>query len=139
MYYQIIPLEMGSLVERQIFQLGNKELKCGIVWKLGSVLTKIKPSFEASYDPNLGICIQDITGGLIGETYGDEKVIYFSETVSDDEQNELTDIFYGNSKKYSKKYVDVFLDLGWIEMSSESYIFGEIEIKECRNIPSLYK
>jgi len=139
MYYQIIPLEMGSLVERQIFQLGNKELKCGIVWKLGSVLTKIKPSFEASYDPNLGICIQDITGGLIGETYGDEKVIYFSETVSEDEQNELTDIFYGNSKKYSKKYVDVFLDLGWIEMSSESYIFGEIEIKECRNIPSLYK
>jgi len=139
MYYQIIPLEMGSLVERQIFQLGNKELKCGIVWKLGSVLTKIKPSFEASYDPNLGICIQDIPGGLIGETYGDEKVIYFSETVSDDEQNELTDIFYGNSKKYSKKYVDVFLDLGWIEMSSESYIFGEIEIKECRNIPSLYK
>ena len=139
MYYQIIPLEMGSLVERQIFQLGNKELKCGIVWKLGSVLTKIKPSFEASYDPNLGICIQDITGGLIGETYGDEKVIYFSETVSEDEQNELTDIFYGNSKKYSKKYVDVFLDLGWIEMSSESYIFGEIEIKECRNTPSLYK
>ena len=139
MYYQIIPLEMGSLVERQIFQLGNKELKCGIVWKLGSVLTKIKPSFEASYDPNLGICMQDIPGGLIGETYGDEKVIYFSETVSEDEQNELTDIFYGNSKKYSKKYVDVFLDLGWIEMSSESYIFGEIEIKECRNIPSLYK
>lgn len=139
MYYQIIPLEMGSLVERQIFQLGNKELKCGIVWKLGSVLTKIKPSFEASYDPNLGICMQDIPGGLIGETYGDEKVIYFSETVSEDEQNELTDIFYGNSKKYSKKYVDVFLDLGWIEMSSESYIFGEIEIKECRNTPSLYK
>lgn len=139
MYYQIIPLEMGSLVERQIFQLGNKELKCGIVWKLGSVLTKIKPSFEASYDPNLGICMQDIPGGLIGETYGGEKVIYFSETVSENEQNELTDIFYGNSKKYSKKYVDVFLDLGWIEMSSESYIFGEIEIKECRNTPSLYK
>ncbi|MFZ4379378.1 MAG: hypothetical protein ACOYN1_06440 [Polynucleobacter sp.] len=139
MYYQIIPLEMGSLVERQIFQLGNKELKCGIVWKLGSVLTKIKPSFEASYDPNLGICMQDIPGGLIGETYGGEKVIYFSETVSENEQNELTDIFYGDSKKYSKKYVDVFLDLGWIEMSSESYIFGEIEIKECRNTPSLYK
>ena len=139
MHYQIIPLEMGSLVERQIFQMGNKELKCGIVWKLGSVLTKIKPSFEASYDPNLGICIQDIPGSLIGETYGGEKVIYFSETVSEDEQNELTDIFYGDSKKYSKKYVDVFLDLGWIEMSSESYIFGEIEIKECRNTPSLYK
>jgi len=139
MHYQIIPLEMGSLVERQIFQLGNKEIKCGVVWKLGSVVTTIKPSFEASYDPNLGICIQDIPGGSIGETYGSEKVIYFSETISEDEQNELTDIFYGNTKKYSKKYDDVFLDLGWIEVNSESYIFGEIEIKEFRTIPSLYK
>jgi hypothetical protein len=139
MHYQIIPLEMGSLVERQIFQLGNKEIKCGAVWKLGSVITKIKPSFEASYDPNLGICIQDIPGGVIGETYGGEKVIYFSETIGEDEQNELTDIFYENTKKYSKKYDDVFLDLGWIEVSSESYIFGEIEIKEFSTTPSLYK
>ena len=139
MHYQIIPLEMGSLVERKIFQIGNKEIKCGIVWKLGSVVTKIKPSFEGSYDPNLGICIQDIPGGSIGETYGGEEVIYFSETVGEDEQNELTDIFYGKTQKYSKNYVDVFLDLGWIEMSSESYIFGEIEIKEYSNITSLYK
>ena len=38
-------------------------------------------------------------------------------------------------------YVDVFLDLGWKEISSESYIFGEIEIKEFREVPapSLYK
>jgi len=139
MHYRIIPLEMGSLVEREIYQLENKEIKCGIVWKLGSVVTNIKPSFEASYDPNLGICIQDIPGGSIGETYGSEKVIYFSETVGEDEQNELTDIFYGNTKKYSKKYNDVFLDLGWTEISSESYIFGEIEIKEFSTTLSLYK
>jgi len=139
MHYQIIPLEMGSLVERQIFQLDNKEIKCGVVWKLGSVVTHIKPLFEASYDPNLGICIQDIPGGSIGETYGNEKVIYFSETIGEDEQNELADIFYGNTKKYSKKYVDVFFDLGWNEVGSQSYIFGEIEIKEFSTIPSLYK
>ena len=94
MRYQIIPLEMGSLVERHIFQKENQEIKCGIVWKLGSVLTEIKPLFDSSYDPNFGICIQDIPGGAIGKTYGGEKIIYFSETVSDDEQNELTDIFY---------------------------------------------
>jgi hypothetical protein len=139
MRYQIIPLEMGSLVERQIFQKENQEIKSGVVWKLGSVLTEIKPLFESSYDANIGICIQDIPGGHIGETYGGEKVIYFSETVSDDEQNELTDIFYGSAKKYSKKYIDVFLDLGWIEVSSESYIFGEIEIKEFSNTAPLYK
>jgi hypothetical protein len=141
MRYQIIPLEMGSLVERHVFQRHQQEMKCGVVWKLGSVLTTVKPSFESSYDPNLGICIQDIPGGSIGETYGGEKVIYFSETISEDEQNELSDIFYGVTKKYSKNYVAVFLDLGWLEVSSESYIFGEIEIKEFSKSPSpsLYK
>jgi hypothetical protein len=130
MYYQIIPLEMGSIVERQVFQQKNQEIKCGKVWKLGSVITKIKPSFELDYDPSLGICIQDIQGGEIGTTYSGEKVIYFSDTVSEEDQTELSDIFYGKSKKFSKEYKNVFLDLGWIEISSESYIFGEIEIKE---------
>jgi len=139
MYYQIIPLEMGSIVERQVFQQKNQEIKCGKVWKLGSVITKIKPSFELDYDPSLGICIQDIQGGEIGTTYSGEKVIYFSDTVSEDEQKELSDIFYGKSKKYSNEYKNVFLDLGWIEISSESYIFGEIEIKEITSSLPLYK
>jgi hypothetical protein len=139
MHYQIIPLEMGSLVERQIFQQKNKEIKCGMVWKLGSVLTSTKPSFVKNYDPNVGICIEDIPGGEIHKTYGGEKVIYFSDTVNEDEQDELTDIFYQSSKKYSKNYADVFHDLGWKEVSSESYIFGELEIKELRDTPATYK
>jgi hypothetical protein len=139
MHYQIIPLEMGSLVERQIFQQANKEIKCGMVWKLGSVLTSTKPSFIKNYDPNIGICIEDIPGGEISKTYGGEKVIYFSDTVNEDEQDELTDIFYQSNKKYSKNYVDVFHDLGWMEVSSESYIFGELEIKELRDLPATYK
>ncbi|QWE08042.1 MAM33 family protein [Polynucleobacter ibericus] len=139
MHYQIIPLEMGSLVERQIFQQANKEIKCGMVWKLGSVLTSTKPSFVKSYDPNIGICIEDIPGAKISKTYGGEKVIYFSDTVNEDEQDELTDIFYQSNKKYSKNYVDVFHDLGWTEVSSESYIFGQLEIKELDRTPTLYK
>ena len=139
MNYQIIPLEMGSIVERHVFQLENKEIKCGIVWKLGSVLTNKKPAFMKSYDPDIGICIQDIPGGEIGETYGGEKVIYFSDTVEEDEQDELTDIFYGGSKKYSKGYADVFHDLGWTEVSVEAYIFGELEIKELIVTPNEYK
>jgi len=139
MQYQIIPLEMGSLVKRHVFQKKNKEIKCGLVWKLGSVLTNIKPAFLKTYDPNIGICIQDIPGGSIGETYGGEKVIYFSDTVEDEEEEELSDIFYESSKKYSNNYVDVFHDLGWIEVSIESYIFGEIEIKEIKSTPVSYK
>ena len=139
MYYQIIPLEIGSLVERQIFQQKNKEIKCGVVWKLGSVLTNTKPLFIKRYDPNIGICIADIPGGTISKTYGGEKVIYFSETIEEDEQDELTDIFYQSTRKYSKSYEDVYHELGWTKMSSESYIFGELEIKELTEAPVSYK
>lgn len=139
MYYQIIPLEMGSLVERTIFQQSNKEIKCGMVWKLGSVLTNIKPTFIETYNPNIGICIEDIPGGSISKTYDGEKVIYFSDSVEEDEQDELTDIFYQSNKKYSKNYADVFHDLGWMKVSTESYIFGELEIKELRDLPATYK
>ncbi|MBU3550606.1 hypothetical protein [Polynucleobacter sp. MWH-Berg-3C6] len=139
MDYQIIPLEIGSITERHIFQCGKKEIKCGMVWKLGSVITHTKPTFLHNYNPDIGICIQDIPGGTVGETYGGEKVIYFSDTVDEDEQNELTDIFYESSKKYSKNYADVFHDLGWKEVSAESYIFGEIEVIELNQNPKLYK
>jgi hypothetical protein len=139
MNYQIIPLEIGSIVERHVFKLKNKEIKCGLVWKLGSVLTDIKPKFMKTYDPDIGICIQDIPGGKIGETYGGEQVIYFSDSIEEDEQEELTDIFYGVSKKYSKSYADVFQDLGWTEVSAESYIFGELEVKELSTAPRDYK
>ncbi|MBU3538847.1 hypothetical protein [Polynucleobacter sp. UK-Gri1-W3] len=139
MFYQIIPLEIGSLVERNIFQQSNKEIKCGMVWKLGSVLTNIKPAFVKSYDPNIGICIEDIPGGVVSKTYGGEKVIYFSDTVEEEEQDELTDVFYQNSQKYSKGYKDAFHDLGWTRISSEAYIFGELEIKELDDAPISYK
>jgi hypothetical protein len=139
MDYQIIPLEIGSIVERHVFQSSNKEIKCGMVWKLGSVLTQIKPTFTKSYDPNIGICIQDIPGGRIGEIYSGEKVIYFSDTVLEDEQEELEEIFYESSRKYSKQYADVFHDLGWIEIGSESYIFGEIEVIEINKSANIYK
>jgi hypothetical protein len=139
MDYQIIPLEIGSIAERHIFQCGNKEIKCGMIWKLGSVLTHIKPSFIKSYDPNIGICIRDIPGGIIGETYGGEKVIYFSDNVEESEEDELTEIFYESTKKYSKNYSDVFHDLGWIELSNESYIYGEIEVIELNKNPNIHK
>lgn len=139
MQYQIIPLEMGSLVERHVFQKDNKEIKCGLVWKLGSVITSVKPAFLKTYDPDIGICIQDIPGGSIGETYEGEKVIYFSDTVEDEEEYELSEIFYASSKKYSKNYADVFHDLGWTEVSTESYIFGQIEIKEISSVLENYK
>jgi hypothetical protein len=130
MHYQIIPLEIGSLVDREVFQKGNLEIKCGMVYKLGSIVTKHKPSFLKYYRPEIGICIEDIKGASISETYNGEKVIYFSQNVPEALEQELTDIFYGISRKFSGPYQDVFQDLQWQFLKSETFIFGQLEIKE---------
>lgn len=128
MKFEIIPLELGSIVEREIYKKGNKEIKCGVVWRLGSIATKIKPKFVKDYNPDIGICIQDIPGAFIESTYGPEKVIFFSETIDPQEQKELNEIFHGLSPKYSNYYEDVFADLGWKLLNIESFIFGELEM-----------
>ena len=130
MFYQIIPLEIGSIVDREIFQKDNMEIKCGMVYKLGSVITKHKPRFLKQYQTEIGICIEDIKGANLSETYNGEKVIYFSETVPESMEEELTDIFYGISRKFSGTYQDVFQDLEWQLLKSETFIFGQLEIKE---------
>jgi hypothetical protein len=139
MQFQIIPLEIGSIVEREIFQKDNMEIKCGLVWKLGSLQTKYKPTFIKNYRPEVGICMADIKGASISNTYNGEKVIYFSETVQDHVIEELTDIFYGISRKYSGSYRDIYQDLEWSFISSETFIFGHLEVKEIRDPYSSYK
>jgi hypothetical protein len=139
MQYQIIPLEMGSIVDREVFQRDNMEIKSGLVWKLGSVLTNQKPTFLKKYQPQIGICIADIKGAILSKTYDSEKVIYFSQTVPEELEEELTDIFYGISQKFSGPYRDIFQDLGWQLIRSESFIFGELEVKEISSHYQLYK
>ena len=130
MIYQIIPLELGSIVDREVFQKDNLEIKCGMVYKLGSVLTQHKPSFLKHYRPEIGICIEDIKGASISGTYNGEKVIYFSQNVPEALEQELMDIFYGVTRKYSGLYQDIFQDLEWKLLKSETFIFGQLEIKE---------
>ena len=139
MPFQIIPLEIGSIVDREVFQRDNMEIKCGLVWKLGSILTNAKPNFMKDYRPEVGICVADIKGANISERYSGEKVIYFSQTVPESLEDELTDIFYGISQKYSGPYQDIFQDLDWRLVKSETFIFGELEIKELIDRASYYK
>jgi len=108
------------------------EIKCGLVWKLGSVITPHKPTFLKTYNPAVGICLEDLKGAEISDTYNGEKVIYFSETVPEDLQEELTDIFYGISQKYSGPHQAVFEDLDWKLEKVESFIFGQLEVKELK-------
>lgn len=139
MLYQIIPLELGSIVDREVFQKENMEIKCGLVWKLGSVVTNLKPTFINRYQPKVGICIEDIKGASISKTYNGEKVIYFSQTIPEALEEELTDIFYGISRKFSGPYQDIFQDLEWRLMKSETFIFGQLEIKEIDDRQLSYK
>jgi hypothetical protein len=139
MRYQIIPLEIGSIVDREVFQKDNMEIKCGLVWKLGSVITQHKPLFLKNYRPDIGICIEDIKGASISNTYSGEKVIYFSESVPEALEEELTDVFYGISQKFSGTYQDIFQDLEWKLVRSESFIFGQLEVKELQDPYLPYK
>ena len=139
MQYQIIPLEFGSIVDREVFQKDNMEIKCGLVWKLGSVITSHKPLFLKTYQPDIGICIEDIKGATISETYSGEKVIYFSQSIPEALEEELTDIFYGISPKFSGSYQDIFHDLEWELVRSESFIFGQLEVKEIKDPYLAYK
>ena len=126
--FEIIPLEIGSLIERETYRKENKEIMCGTVWKFGSIITDIQPKFIGKYNPDIGVCVEDIPGAYIRSAQHPEKVIFFSETVDKDEKTELTDIFYGHTPKYSPNHEAVFEDLGWEKIQVESFIFGDLEV-----------
>jgi len=87
--YEIIP-EKGCYVERFVFKKENKEIKCGTVWKYASILTKEKPKFLENYDPEIGICLSDIKENWWNNgNYNDDRVIFFSETVPEKEQEKI--------------------------------------------------
>jgi len=73
MLYRITPLEPNSIIKRDTFLKPNMEFRCGMIWKIGSLLTKIKPSFLQIYNPNAGIAIKDIPGAEVSETYKGKK------------------------------------------------------------------
>lgn len=130
MYYRIIPLEPNSIVKQECFMRSDLEIKCGIVWRIGSLVTKIKPIFLKKYNPNLGIAISEINGAEISEIYKGKKIIRFSNNISEDEEVEISEIFYGVTRKFSGTYQDIFQDLGWKLASTQFLIYGELEVRE---------
>lgn len=132
MFYRIVPLEPNSIVKRDIFRKSTNEFSCGMIWKIGSILTKVKPTFLNRYSPKTGISIKEIEGADVSEIFKAKSIIQFPSTIPEEEQNELTEIFYGVSRKYSGIYQDIFQDLGWRFVSSDFFIIGEIEVRESR-------
>lgn len=130
MYYRIIPLEPNSIHKQECFIRSDLEIKCGIVWRIGSLVTKTKPVFLKKYQPALGIAISEINGAEISEIYKGNKVIRFSDNISEEEEQELSEIFYGVTRKYSGTYQEIFQDLEWKLVSTQFLVFGELEIRE---------
>lgn len=130
MYYRIIPLEPNSIVKQECFIRSDLEIKCGIVWRIGSLVTKIKPAFLKKYNPHLGIAISEIDGAEISEIYKGKKIIRFSTNMSEEEEIEISEIFYGITRKYSGTYQDILQDLGWKLASTQFLIYGELEVRE---------
>ena len=46
---------------------------------------------------------------------------------------------FETAKHFSGSYQDIFQDLGWQLIRSESFIFGELEVKEISTLHQLYK
>lgn len=82
------------------------------------------------YNPHLGIAISEIDGAEISEIYKGKKIIRFSTNMSEEEEIEISEIFYGITRKYSGTYQDILQDLGWKLASTQFLIYGELEVRE---------
>jgi hypothetical protein len=50
--------------------------------------------------------------------------------MSEEEEIEISEIFYGITRKYSGTYQDILQDLGWKLASTQFLIYGELEVRE---------
>ena len=131
MDYLITPKKKFCVVRRTTFKKENKEIKCGHLFKKMEFIL-IDPyldGFLEYYDPKIGHSTSDDDFPLEEEvSFRDIKkksLIYFSETVNDDEKKKLEKIF-NNDEKYFEK----FMSLGWSFVDSDTVLWGEIKIEE---------
>ena len=131
MDYLITPQKEFCVTKRTTFKKDNKEIKCGyLLEKMEFILVDpYLDGFLEHYDPEIGHSIYDGDYPLEEEvTFSDVKkksLIYFSETVSNEEKIKLEKIFNQN-----EKYIDKFILLGWSPVDSDTVFWGDIKIEE---------
>ena len=124
MNFKIKP-QKGCMVEKERFTKGNKELLIGIVWQGGSVYTHSKPTFIHDYDPEIGMLIFNIKEYVGHETIDGEVHIFFSETITDDEQDFLNGIINEST------YHEVLRGFGWKQdKNTDIVIWGDLIINK---------
>ncbi len=128
MRFQIEPVKSNSITERWIFKKKDKEIKCGYVYDSGYLTLKVEPTFLKTYNPEIGICLDDIKGCIERNFNNRKKVIHFSETIPEEERKKFLKKFEKEDINYF--YSNKFLGYGGKFDSSEMFIFGELICKK---------
>jgi hypothetical protein len=126
MSFSISPKKEFHLTERMTYRKDNKEMHCGFLWKSGSFITENPPNFLAEYDENIGISVgsQDFTE--VNLSSEGQHLIYFSETVTHDEQTDLNAIF--RQSKTTDDFDIGFQHKGWQLVDMDIVMWGELSI-----------
>jgi len=126
MSFSISPKKEFHLTERMTYRKDNKEMQCGFLWKSGSFITENPPNFLAEYDENIGISVgsQDFTE--VNLSSEGQHLIYFSETVPQDEQTDLNAIF--RQSKTTDDFDIGFQHKGWQLVDMDIVMWGELSI-----------
>ncbi|QWE23889.1 hypothetical protein FD977_06305 [Polynucleobacter sp. AP-Elch-400A-B2] len=126
MAFRISPKNEFHITERMTYRKDNKEMNCGFLWKSGSFVTEDPPNFLAEYDEHLGISVgsQDFTE--VNLSSEGQHLIYFSETVPQDEQAALNAIF--QQSKTTDDFDIGFQHKGWQLVDMDIVMWGELSI-----------
>jgi hypothetical protein len=126
MTFKITPKSEFHVTERMTYRKDNKEINCGFLWKNGSFLIENPPNFLADYDPAVGISVGAHDFSEIRLSDEGQKLIYFSETTPDAEQENLVDIF--NNSKTTDDFDIGFQHKGWQLVDIDIVMWGELAI-----------
>ena len=126
MTFKITPKSEFHITERMTYRKENKEIHCGFLWKTGSFLIEHPPNFLADYDPSVGISVDAQDYSEVRLSDEGQKLIYFSETTPNNEQEVLTTLF--NNSKTTDDFDIGFQHKGWQLVDADIVMWGELEI-----------
>ena len=126
MTFKISPKSEFHITERMTYRKDNKEINCGFLWKSGSFLVKHPPNFLAEYEPDIGISVgaHDFSEVILSDE--GQKLIYFSETTPNAEQDSLADIF--SNSKTTDDFDIGFQHKGWQLVDIDFVMWCELAI-----------
>lgn len=129
MAYKITPKDANHITERMTYEKDNKQFHCGFLWKTGSFHIEKQPTFLESYEREIGVSVNSYDFSEVSLSSDGEKLIYFSETTPQEEQDLLLAIF--NNSKTIDDFDIAYQHKGWQLVEADIVMWGELELTEC--------